>query len=83
LRVLELTEQVVAALLVATRQGVRLRQQIDPTVVLQGNAAKMYDELEERIPLIEEDRALDTELRSLIDAIRQQAWTLYEDTSTI
>ena len=81
LRVLELTEQVVAALLIATRQGVGLRQQIDPSVTLLGEPAKMYEDLEKRIPFIEEDRALDKELINLIKDIRKQTWSLYEDES--
>lgn len=81
LRVLELTEQVVAAMLIATRQGVELRRQADPSVVLTGEPAKMYEDLEKRIPFIEEDRALDKELIGLIGNIREQAWNLYDDKS--
>jgi len=81
LRVLELTEQVVAAMLIATRQGVELRRQTDPSVVLTGEPAKMYEDLEKRIPFIEEDRALDKELIGLIGNIREQAWNLYDDKS--
>jgi histidine ammonia-lyase len=80
LRVLELTEQVVAAMLIATRQGVALRQRIDPTIALHGEPAKMYEDLERRIPLVEEDRALDKELIDLVKAIQQQTWSLYGDT---
>jgi histidine ammonia-lyase len=78
LRVLELTEQVVAALLIATRQGVELRQKVDPSVTLSGEPAEMYKDLEKRIPFIEEDRALDKELISLVKDIRQQTWSLYD-----
>lgn len=81
LRVLELTEQVIAAMLIATRQGVTLRQRVDPTLVLHGELASMYKDLEERIPFIEEDRALDTELRRLIDTIREESWRLYTENS--
>lgn len=78
LRVLELTEQVVAALLIATRQGVELRQKADPSVTLSGEPAEMYKDLEKRIPFIEEDRALDKELIGLVNDIRQQTWSLYD-----
>ena len=37
----------------------------------------MFLDLEARIPLIVEDRALDTELRALLAAIRAEAWALY------
>lgn len=78
LRVLELTEQVVAALLITTRQGIELRQRLDSNLHLYGESARMYGDLKERIALIEEDRPLDGELKTLIEAIRQQAWHLYE-----
>lgn len=81
LRVLELTEQVVAAMLVTTRQAVSLRQQLDPTLVLHGEPAVMYEDLENRISFIREDRALDKELQSLVKDIRQQNWSLYGNTS--
>ena len=37
----------------------------------------MFLDLEARLPLIVEDRALDVELRALLDAIRAEAWPLY------
>jgi histidine ammonia-lyase len=37
----------------------------------------MQADLAARLPLIDEDRALDKELRGLVDAIRCQAWDLY------
>ena len=76
LRVLDLTEQVVAATLIAARQGVELRGKLAP-LALTPNLAGMQSDLAERLPLIVEDRALDRELRSLVDAIRGQAWSLY------
>lgn len=77
LRVLELSEQVAAALLLAARQGVALRRRIEPGHALPAPLAAMQAELEGRIPLIEEDRALDGELAALVAAIRQRAWGLY------
>ncbi|MFT3761467.1 MAG: aromatic amino acid ammonia-lyase [Pseudoxanthomonas sp.] len=79
LRVLELTEQVVAAMLIAARQGVELRRRIDPRAVLAGDPARMFEDLRQRIALVEEDRALDGELLSLLDAIRDERWNLYAD----
>jgi histidine ammonia-lyase len=76
LRVLDLTEQVVAGLLIASRQGLALRDRQQP-LTLAPALAEMQTDLAERLPLIVEDRALDRELRGLIDAIRAQAWSLY------
>jgi histidine ammonia-lyase len=77
LRVLELTEQVVAAMLIAARQGVVLRQQIAPHTVVHGAPLAMLEDLVARIALVEEDRALDADLLHLLDAIRSQHWSLY------
>ena len=77
LRVLELSEQVAAAMLVAARQGLALRQRLAPGLVLPAPLAAMQADLEARIPLIDEDRALDRELRALVDAIRAREWRLH------
>ncbi len=77
LRVLELTEQVVAALLITVRQGVWLRCRLDPSLVLPPALAAMMDVLGQDIAPIEEDRRLEPDLRLLIERTRAQAWTLY------
>lgn len=80
LRIVELTEQVVAAMLIAARQGIELRQRVaGPQSELRDEPASMYEDLRQRIPLIEEDRALDGELRALLDDIRGERWALYAD----
>ena len=76
LRVLELTEQVLAALLITARQGVELRGEI-AELSLSPALERMQQDLAARIPRIAEDRALDRELQQLIAAIRAQAWSLY------
>ncbi len=75
IRVLELTEQVAAAMLIAVVQGVELR----------GNNALLSPELKETLAEVREkfsclttDRALDKELRLCIALIRQRHWSLYE-----
>ncbi len=75
LRVLELTEQVVAALLVTVRQGAWLRSRVNPEMAPQPHLAAMLDAL--HIEPVVEDRRLDGELRKLIERIRGQAWELY------
>jgi histidine ammonia-lyase len=78
LRVLELTEQVCVAMLVAARQGVALRCAQDG--VLPGAALQAFQaDLERRIPFVAEDRALDTDLISLLAALRNREWALYDD----
>lgn len=79
LRVVELTEQVAAALLVTARQGVALRRALDGGAPLPAAPEAMLADLESRLPLIVEDRALDVELRQLLAAIRGEAWSLYAD----
>lgn len=77
LRVIELTEQVVAAMLIAARQGLALRERVGLNAQLHGSLADMYADLGQRIALVEEDRALDRELRELLVEIRAQRWELY------
>ncbi len=79
LRVIELTEQVVAALLVTARQGIGLRRALDGGAPMSAAPEAMLADLESRLPLIVEDRALDIELRQLLAAIRAEAWDLYAD----
>jgi histidine ammonia-lyase len=76
LRVMELTEQVGAAMLIAARQGLALRRRLDPTLTLPAPLADFLAVLEDRIALVAEDRALDRELWSLADALRERAFDL-------
>lgn len=76
-RVLELTEQVVAALLIASRQGVELRARVQP-LTLSPTLTSHLAELAAAVPLIEEDRALEGDLRHLLGLIDRQEWQLYE-----
>ncbi len=78
LRVLELSEQVIAAMLIAARQGLALRRGIEPALPVSPALAAFQADLEARIALVVEDRALDRDLQSLLLALRQGAWTLYE-----
>lgn len=78
LRVLTLAEQVLAAMLIAARQGVALRLRLGGVATLGAEAVTMYDDLCDAIPLVEEDRALDGELRGLVEAVRAERWRLYD-----
>ena len=76
-RVLELTEQVAAALLITVRQAVWLRCRLNscalPSAMLQG----MIDALGADIAVIEEDRRLEPDLRLLLERIHGRVWELY------
>jgi len=77
LRVLELTEQVLAAMLIAARQGLALRRRAEPAMPLGDALAAFLEDLEQRIPLVVEDRALDADLHRLLQAQRERAWAPY------
>ena len=80
LRILQLTEQVMAGSLLAVQQGVQLRisqgefcqQSLTPAI------SQMLQQLQQSYPLLTEDRPLEASLRQLIDDIQQQQWPLYQ-----
>ena len=78
LRVIELTTQVTAAMLLAARQGMALRARLGELPALSCGAESMLADLAGRIPLVDEDRALDGELRMLIADIGNEHWSLYD-----
>lgn len=75
IRIIELTEQVAAASLIAAVQGVELRGA--PAGLSQGVRISM-DQLREHIPFLDSDRAMERELRLCVELIRQRYWRLYE-----
>jgi histidine ammonia-lyase len=77
-RVLELTEQVAAGLLITVRQAVWLRCRLSSAVSPSPALQAMTDALSADIAVIEEDRRLEPDLRLLLDRIRGRAWKLYE-----
>ncbi len=78
LRVLELTEQVAAALLITVMQGSLLRQRVNPAAAPQASLQAMIEALATDVRMIEEDRRLEPDLRVLLERIRARAWTLYD-----
>lgn len=78
LRVLTLTEQVAAAMLIAARQAMGLRQRTS-SLPLPPVLDAFLARLSAQVALVEEDRALDTDLRGLILGIHQGAWEPYHD----
>ncbi|MEX3857667.1 histidine ammonia-lyase [Paraburkholderia sp. BR10923] len=65
LRVLELTEQVAAAHTLATVQAVHLRLRIDSATPVPAPLRAFIDEVGAHSPFVDEDRALEGELRAL------------------
>ena len=80
LRVLQLTEQVVAATLLASVQGIGLRiemGELDKSSLTQ-DVSTMLDDIGSFFTLIDEDRPTDGLLRDTIGYIQQKRWNLYE-----
>ncbi len=75
IRVLELTEQCAAAMLIAVVQGVQLR---DINGGVGSELTTTITELREHIPFLSTDRAMEQELRLCVGLIQQQHWSLYE-----
>ena len=82
LRVLQLTEQVASATLLACCQGVELRIRQRDVIVenLAPEITAMIESVRTLSPFLDEDRALDTELLAVIDSIQEQQWTIYDET---
>jgi histidine ammonia-lyase len=78
LRVLELTEQVAAALLITVRQGVWWRTRLNASLVPGAPLREMLEALGADIAVVEEDRRLEPDLRLLLVRIRARTWELYE-----
>ena len=82
LRVLELTEQVAAALTMAGVQGVTLRLAADDGVLteLQPEVEGFIKQINKHSAFLDEDRPLDAELRTMTDLIKNSTWALYGST---
>ncbi len=79
LRIAELTEQVAAALLLASAQAVRLRQRGAgaPAPALTPPVEAFLRSVAEHSPFLDEDRPLEAELRALCVLIRAGCWEPY------
>lgn len=79
LRVLQLTEQVTAAMLLASVQAVRLRLnrgELDYDSLSDG-IKQTLDQVEGVFPFLEEDRPLENTLRAVVALIQKRQWQLY------
>lgn len=79
LRVLQLTEQVQAAVLMAAYQGVQLRMAQGELSLtnLSPNLQAFLAMFGQQFDLVVEDRALEFELRAMVSNIQQRHWPLY------
>ena len=80
LRVLELSEQVAAGALLAASQGLdlRLKDQGSDGAGLSPGLKAMHAQLRGELPFLGEDRALEPELRRLLERFRSQDFDLYQ-----
>lgn len=80
IRVLELTEQVAAACLAAAVQAVEIRHRRGnrPPAKMDNAIRAMVDDVFTLFPYVEEDRALESELRSMCGAVTSRRWKLYQ-----
>ncbi|MDQ2076970.1 histidine ammonia-lyase [Marinimicrobium sp. ABcell2] len=79
IRVLELTEQVAAAGLLASTQALYLRKNdadFDQSSITP-SLETMYDQVRGYFPVVDEDRPLEGALRETINHIREQIWDFY------
>jgi len=75
-RILELTEQVVISSLLAACQGAQLRSQLNqeqPPLAI----SRMAEDVGRDFDFLEEDRALEKELRFWLDEVEGKRWSLY------
>lgn len=75
LRVIELTEQVAVAVLLAALQAVELRG----VSHLPESLALTVQQVRTQSPALTHDRALEDELRRCLDCVRQRLWSFYDD----
>jgi histidine ammonia-lyase len=78
-RIIELTEQVTAALLLATRQACALRFPDGLPRQLGAGLLSCLDVVGALVPFVDEDRRLDLDLARLLDAIRADAAGLIDE----
>ena len=80
LRVLQLTEQVAAASLLAGWQGLKLRLKQDELnqETFSTDVQAMIDDIDSFFTMVTEDRPLESELRNAVTQIQEKRWDLYE-----
>jgi len=79
LRVLELSEQVAAAALLAANQGLALRLRTGElsAEALPASVLAFHQQVSSLSALVTEDRPLEADLRATLAAMRAKTWALY------
>lgn len=79
-RILQLTDQVTAAHLIATVQAVLLRGRLkEGGNILSGDLKNFVAQVSEAFEFLGEDRPLEADLRRFVDMIQGEYWTLFEE----
>lgn len=80
LRIIELTEQVIAANLLAVTQALLIRKEQDSLSFdhLSSSASSIIEDIVKYFKFVDEDRPLDRDLKFILESIRQEGWSLYE-----
>jgi histidine ammonia-lyase len=80
LRIIELTEQVASAALLGALQGLelRLRKNELNEAALPTEIKQLFKAIRAKVPFVEEDRALEADLRWMLAQIPAKAWKMYE-----
>ena len=80
LRILQLTEQVAAAELLAVCQGLKIRERHGELLAetLPQGLRQFKEQVCEAFEFLDEDRPLEGELRHMVELIQKQHWSLYE-----
>jgi histidine ammonia-lyase len=80
LRVMELTEQVAVATLLAALQGLELRMRNGELKIesLPQGVVEILNSVRSRAAFVEEDRPLESDLRWLLEQNLNQTWKCYE-----
>ncbi|MDH5720277.1 MAG: aromatic amino acid ammonia-lyase [Spirochaetia bacterium] len=79
LRIIELTEQIAAAMLLAVIQGIDLRLETANDLNLKKHILNMKDSIREKFELVIEDRPMESSLRYFVELIRKKEWNLYNE----
>lgn len=78
IRVIELTEQVAAAMLMAVTQALTIRHKQNELKKMTRPVDAMHKALQQDFDFLTEDRPLEKTLRNFIKNIQQEKWKLYE-----
>ncbi len=81
LRVIELSEQVAAAQLLAAMQALRIRENTGELSIVNYSKAtcNFFIEIADSVPFVQQDQPLDYCLRNMVNMIQQRKWKIQEE----